>query len=55
MEDLPKHGAADAQQVVARLDAASGARPGEQAEMVLDTRHIQLFDPNGGKSLTVES
>jgi multiple sugar transport system ATP-binding protein len=51
MEDLPRHGG-DTQQVVARLDAASGARPGQRAEMVLDTRHIQLFDPQGGKSLT---
>jgi multiple sugar transport system ATP-binding protein len=49
MEDLPRHG--DAQQVVARLDAASRARAGERAEIVLDTRFMQLFDPNGGKSL----
>ena len=55
MEDLPKHGSADVQQIVARLDATSSARPGGQAEMVLDTRHLQLFDPNGGKSLTAES
>ena len=55
MEDLPQHGDGAAQQVVARLDAASRARPGEKVEMVLDTRHIQLFDPNGGQSLTVES
>jgi hypothetical protein len=41
----------DSQQVVARLDAASRARPGEQAELVLDTSHLQLFDPDGGKSL----
>src|SRR5215212_9692017 len=54
MEDLPRHGG-DTQQVVARLDAASRARPGERAEMVLDTRHLQLFDPQGGKSLTVVS
>jgi multiple sugar transport system ATP-binding protein len=52
LEDLPRHGG-DTQQVVARLDAASRARPGEKAEMILDTRHIQLFDPQGGKSLTV--
>jgi multiple sugar transport system ATP-binding protein len=53
MEDLPRHGG-DSQQVVARLDAASRARPGERAELVLDTRYIQLFDPQGGKSLTSE-
>jgi multiple sugar transport system ATP-binding protein len=53
MEDLPRHGG-DTQQVVARLDAASRARPGERAELVLDTRFLQLFDPQGGKSLIVE-
>ena len=54
LEDLPKHGSSDVQQVVARLAAASRARPGEQANLVLDTRFIQLFDPSGGKSLTAE-
>jgi multiple sugar transport system ATP-binding protein len=54
MADLPRHGG-DEQQVVARLDAASGARPGSEAELVLDTTHIQLFDPDGGRSLTVEA
>ena len=47
--------ARDEPQVVARLDAASGARPGKQIELVLDTSHIQLFDPAGGTSLTAES
>ncbi len=51
LSDLPSHGG-DGQQVVARLAAASGARPGQKAEMVLDTQKIQLFDPDGGKSLT---
>jgi multiple sugar transport system ATP-binding protein len=51
MEDLPKHGG-DSEQVVARLDAASRARPGEKVDLVLDTTHLQLFDPNGGQSLT---
>jgi multiple sugar transport system ATP-binding protein len=49
ISDLPRHG--DEQQVVARLDAASRARPGEQAELVLDIDHIMLFDPEDGKSL----
>ena len=54
LTDLPRHGA-DEQQVVARLDAASGARPGKQVEMVLDTAHMQLFDPDGGASLTADT
>ncbi len=51
MEDLPQHGDGSTQQCVARLSAASQARPGGQVEMVLDTSFIQLFDPSGGKSL----
>jgi multiple sugar transport system ATP-binding protein len=33
---------------VARLDAASTAAPGEEAELVLDTDKITLFAPDGG-------
>src|SRR5919109_29120 len=54
MEDLPQHGSGDTQQVVARLSAASRAAPNGKVNMVLDTEHLQLFDPQGGKSLTVE-
>jgi multiple sugar transport system ATP-binding protein len=54
MEDLPQHGG-DAQQVVARLDAASRARPGEQAQMVLDTEHVHLFDPETGRTIGAEA
>jgi multiple sugar transport system ATP-binding protein len=54
LSDLPRHGG-EQQQVVARLDAASRARPGEQAQMVLDTEHIHLFDPENGRSLTSEA
>jgi multiple sugar transport system ATP-binding protein len=50
MEDLPSHG--DSQQVVARLDAASRATPGEEAELVLEYDELKLFDPQGGRSLT---
>jgi multiple sugar transport system ATP-binding protein len=50
ISDLPRHGG-DEQQVVARLDAASRARPGEKVEIVLDTEHIMLFDPENGHSL----
>jgi multiple sugar transport system ATP-binding protein len=49
MEDLPS---GSAQHVVARLDAASRATPGQEAELTLDTNEIKLFDPAGGKSLT---
>jgi multiple sugar transport system ATP-binding protein len=52
MEDLPSHG--DSQQVVARLDAASRAAPGEEAELVLEYDEMKLFDPQGGRSLTAE-
>jgi len=51
ISDLPRHGG-DEQQVVARLDAASRARPGEKAELVLDCDQIMLFDPTDGHSLT---
>ncbi len=51
MEDLPSAGAGG-QQIVARLDAASGATPDAEAELVLDTSEIKLFDPEGGRSLT---
>jgi multiple sugar transport system ATP-binding protein len=50
MEDLPSHG--EGQQVVARLDAASGARAGGEIELALDTSGLKLFDPDGGRSLT---
>ena len=49
MEDLPSSGA----QIVARLDAASSARPDRELEMSLDCTQIKLFDPEGGKSLLV--
>jgi multiple sugar transport system ATP-binding protein len=54
MEDLPQHGSGDTQQVVARLSAASDAKPNARVNLVLDTTHLQLFDPQGGKSLTKE-
>jgi multiple sugar transport system ATP-binding protein len=51
MEDLPSHGGG--QQVVARLDAASQARAGQPLQLALDTSTLKLFDPDGGRSLTV--
>jgi multiple sugar transport system ATP-binding protein len=52
MEDLPTHGSGDSTQVVARLDPASRATPGEEVELILETEEIKLFDPAGGASLT---
>ncbi|MBA2517329.1 MAG: sn-glycerol-3-phosphate ABC transporter ATP-binding protein UgpC [Solirubrobacterales bacterium] len=51
LSDLP--GAENASQVVARLDPEADVRQGAEGELVLDTSKIQLFDPDGGKSLTV--
>jgi multiple sugar transport system ATP-binding protein len=53
MEDLPHAGQEGAQQVIARLDAASKASPGGEVELVLNAEEIKLFDPAGGRSLTV--
>jgi multiple sugar transport system ATP-binding protein len=38
-------------QVVARLDAASRAQQGQEAELWIDTAKMQLFDPEAGHSL----
>src|SRR5689334_22661483 len=53
MEDLPHAGHEGAQQVIARLDAASKASPGGEVELVLNAEEIKLFDPAGGRSLTI--
>ncbi|MDQ6806252.1 MAG: hypothetical protein M3065_15115 [Actinomycetota bacterium] len=47
--DLPRAG--EGNQVVARLDAASRARQGEEAELWFDGTKLQLFDPESGKNL----
>ena len=47
--------AAAPRSVVARLSADSGARPGREIELTLDTSQIKLFDPDGGRSLTSQS
>jgi len=46
--DLPR---AQGNQVVARLDAASRVRQGEEAELWFNAERLQLFDPEGGQSL----
>jgi multiple sugar transport system ATP-binding protein len=47
MEDLPSHG--EGQQVVARLSAESGATPGGEVELSIDTSQIKLFDLAGAR------
>ena len=39
-------------QLVARLDAASRAQQGQEAELWIDTAKMQLFDPESGQSLS---
>jgi len=40
--------------VVARLDAATRLREGEDAELWVDVRKIHVFDPSSGKNLALE-
>jgi multiple sugar transport system ATP-binding protein len=47
--DLPQEG--DGEQVVARLEAASGVRQGQDAQLWFNTEHLHLFDPGSGKTL----
>ena len=42
----------DSGQIVARLDAASQVKRGEEAELWVDTSKLHLFDPQSGDSLT---
>ena len=47
--DLPQQG--EGEQVVARLEAASRVRQGEEAKLWFNTEHLHLFDPETGKTL----
>jgi multiple sugar transport system ATP-binding protein len=47
--DLPH--SHEGSQVVARLSADSTVKQGEEAELWFDSSHLQLFDPESGKSL----
>jgi multiple sugar transport system ATP-binding protein len=46
--DLPSQ---EGSQVVARLEAASGVRQGQDAELWFNSEHLHLFDPENGQSL----
>jgi len=46
--DLPSQ---EGSQIVARLDAASRVRQGEEASLWFNSEHLHLFDPETGKSL----
>ncbi|MGH2870765.1 MAG: ABC transporter ATP-binding protein [Solirubrobacteraceae bacterium] len=46
--DLPSQ---EGNQVVARLEAASQVRQGEETELWFNTEHLHMFDPESGKSL----
>jgi multiple sugar transport system ATP-binding protein len=48
MDDVPGGGE---DQVVARLDAASGISRGDEAELWVDATRLHFFDPESGKSL----
>jgi len=41
--------------IVARLSAESQVREGQEADIFVDASHIQLFDPDDGRSLTAEA
>ena len=48
--DLPQSGDQRVQ-MVARLNGASKAKQGQPLELWFDPQHLQLFDPEGGRSL----
>jgi multiple sugar transport system ATP-binding protein len=41
--------------IVARLDPAAKVKPGEEAELWVDATKLQLFDPDDGRNLMVDS
>ena len=59
LEELARDsGAADigagADQITARLDAASGVKTGSDAELWVDTRQMHVFDPASGENLALD-
>jgi multiple sugar transport system ATP-binding protein len=51
--EIPMEG--EAGRIVARLDPASRIRQGEEAELWVDATRLQLFDPDDGRNLVVDS
>jgi multiple sugar transport system ATP-binding protein len=52
LEDVPGvGGGGEVSHVIARLDAASRVTPGEEAELLLDTAKLKLFDLESGANL----
>jgi multiple sugar transport system ATP-binding protein len=47
--------AADADQVVTRLDPATRAREGESLNVWFDARKVHVFDPHSGENVTTEA
>ena len=43
----------DSDQIVARLEAATGIREGHEAQLWADSRTIHVFDPSSGQNLSV--
>jgi len=43
----------EADQIVARLDAATQLKEGETAQLWVDTRRMHIFDPHTGENLTI--
>ncbi len=53
-QDSGRAEAGGAEQIVARLDAASGVKEGAPAKLWADSRSIHLFDPASGENVGLE-
>jgi multiple sugar transport system ATP-binding protein len=51
--EIPMEG--DEGSIVARLDPGSGVKQGEETELWVDATRLQLFDPEDGRNLMVDS
>src|SRR3954462_1130882 len=53
LSELPGQSGGDAPRAGPPLDPTSRAAAGKSIDLVLDTSRLQLFDPNGGRNLTL--